>query len=102
MKRIILLSSILLLLIGCQRSSTPRTEASFFKVVSSSFAKEFCSCLFVEKQEADYCKSYARQIVPVSSYKIDEENKTILALALGIQSTAQFRGEKLGCRLLAP
>jgi hypothetical protein len=71
----------------------------FFKVVSNSFVKEMCSCLFVVGQSEEYCKSYARQIVPVSQYTIDRQNKLVSAIGLGLQGKANFISDQLGCRL---
>lgn len=92
MKRKMIISLILpLVLSGCNKS--------FFKVVSSSFAKEYCSCRFVVGQSKKYCHDYASQIVPVSSYSEDGQNKTIQAKALGFISKAIYKDSKRGCSL---
>lgn len=74
-------------------------DVPFFKVVSSSFAKEFCSCLYVEGQSENYCKAYAKQIVPVSRYDINKEASTITAYGLGKKTIATFVDKKSGCQI---
>lgn len=89
----ILISVITLLtLTGCQKP--------FLKVVSSSFAKEFCSCYFVVEQDVNYCENNAKQIVPISKYKIDKEKKTIMGFGLGQNTLVEYRGKRLGCRIV--
>ena len=72
----------------------------FLKVISSSFSKEFCSCYFVVNQSQDYCSSYAEQIIPVNSFKIDLKEKTIESKGLGFSTTAKFFGGNRGCEIL--
>lgn len=74
-------------------------DVPFFKVVSSSFAKEFCSCLYVVGQTENYCKAYAKQIVPVSKYEVDHQKKWVQASGLGYQTTVTYLGEKEGCQI---
>ncbi|OIQ18952.1 MAG: hypothetical protein BM556_06620 [Bacteriovorax sp. MedPE-SWde] len=69
------------------------------KGVSSSFAKEFCSCIFVEDQSEKYCKGYASYIVEVSSYKLDTERKFVQASFLFTDSIAKYTGSRFGCQL---
>ncbi|MCF8058465.1 MAG: hypothetical protein K9K67_04160 [Bacteriovoracaceae bacterium] len=83
---------ILLFTSSCQRP--------FLKVVSSSFAKEFCSCHFVVGQSKDYCEKYAKQIIPVSKYQIDGEKKVITANGLGHSTSVLYRNTRLGCRIV--
>ncbi len=91
MKRAPLFILSLILLSGC--------KVPFFKVVSNSFVKEMCSCLFVVGQDENYCKAYARQILPVSSYTIDQQTKKVLADGLGHSGSASYISNELGCRL---
>jgi hypothetical protein len=94
------LASTLIFLSGCLKSEPNLGKASFFKVVSSSYAKELCSCLFVVEQELEYCRRYSKQLLPVSSEKIDRNKKTVGATALGITSIAVYRSKRFGCGLL--
>lgn len=79
--------------------SLPSCVPDFFKVVSSSYAKELCSCLFVVGLDENYCKNYAKQIVSVSKLKISREKKFIVAEGLGHKSLAIYQSQKLGCLL---
>jgi len=90
--RFVLMLSALILLSGC--------NTRFFKVISSSYAKEYCSCRFVVGQTKKYCHQYALQIVPVSSHAESENNKSIEAKALGYSSRAIFKSARLGCVLI--
>ncbi len=74
-------------------------ERGFLKVVSSSFAKELCSCLFIEEQDPKTCESYASQMIKVDRYQVDQEKKLVIAQAMGMTSSSLYRGNKLGCAL---
>ncbi|NUM42596.1 MAG: hypothetical protein HUU45_13300, partial [Leptospiraceae bacterium] len=50
---------------------------NFPKILPSFHSKEYCSCYFVVKQSKEYCENYARQWIPISSYSLDENTKTI-------------------------
>ena len=100
MKMVSILFLTLICLSSCLRHEANINKASFFKVVSSSYAKELCSCLFVVKQKKEYCRKYAKQIVPVGSENIDDTKKTVTATALGLTSTAIFHNKRLGCGLI--
>ena len=88
MKRLLIILP-LILLTGCE----------FRKAISASYAKDFCSCYFVSKQNSQYCKVMAKQMIPVSSYKIGDD-QSVKASALGKKSVAIYRGKRLGCRLI--
>ncbi|MCJ8347478.1 hypothetical protein MJH12_18205 [bacterium] len=72
---------------------------SFRRVIPSSFAMEFCSCYFVEKQNKEHCEWYSSQIIPVSQYHVDEDKKAIKAYGLHEEALATFQNERLGCLL---
>lgn len=84
---------------SCIGQNSSVDEHSFFRVISSSFAKEYCSCFFVENHKDAYCKSYASQVLPVSSYNINPVTKETSAIFMGITSRAVFVSKKLGCQL---
>lgn len=69
------------------------------KAVTSSFVKEFCSCVFVEQLPENQCKEFSTYVVPVSSYILDSSKKTVFATFLFETSFAEFKGERFGCRL---
>ncbi len=68
-------------------------------VISSYYAKEYCSCHFVMKQSADYCHKHASQVIPIKGMSIDEANMSVSAWALGKHYTASYLGEREGCTL---
>ena len=67
--------------------------------VSTSFAKEYCSCLYVEKQDGLYCQKYAKQMLPVTSFSENKGEMEITVDALGKSATAKFMSKKLGCSI---
>lgn len=73
------------------------SSCDFPKVVSASFAKEFCSCHFVVKQSNEFCENYAKQIIPISSYGLDKN--IVWAKGLFIKTEVQYLGKKLGCTI---
>jgi len=89
--RILPLIIILLSFCSCKRD--------FFKVVSASYAKEFCSCLYVEKQGPQTCEQYAKQIIQVHKFHIDEQKKMVEAKWMGFRAISFYRGKRLGCSL---
>lgn len=90
MKSLALLAT-LIMLNSCDRE--------FFKVVSASYAKELCSCLYVEKQSPKTCEDYATQIIKVEDFHINEEKKMVVAQGMGFSTTSFYRGQHLGCSL---
>lgn len=75
----------------------PSCETNILKAVSTSFAKEYCSCRFVVKQTDSYCREYAMQMIPISSYKVS--GNEVIAHALGHKRKAVYKNEFLGCAL---
>lgn len=71
----------------------------FFKIIPANFAKEVCSCIFVEGQSKRYCQNYGRQIFDVSGYDVVESSNAIIAWGFGFEATAVYEGPRLGCRL---
>jgi hypothetical protein len=74
-------------------------EKNFLKVVSSSFAKEYCSCIYIEEQDPKVCETYAEQVINIDSFHHDRERKMIVAQAFGQSSYSFYRGTPLGCSL---
>lgn len=62
----------------------------------SAHAKEYCSCLFVVEHEAAYCDNYVPQIIPIT-VSVDSTDKKVTSGALGMQSRAQYKSERVGC-----
>lgn len=68
-------------------------------VISSYYAKEFCSCHFVMKQSEAYCHEHASQIIPIKGKEVDESRMNVTAWALGKRYTASYLGEREGCTI---
>ncbi len=73
----------------------------FPKAVAASFAKEFCSCLYVEELSEQDCAIFAKQIIPVSAYGINKKTHTIWAKGLSFTALAKFDQRHYGCRLMS-
>lgn len=72
---------------------------AFPDIISAYTAKEYCSCRYVMNNPVDYCQSYVKQWLP-SSLRDDSEHKRISATGMGRSSSAQWQGQRQGCRLL--
>lgn len=70
---------------------------SFPGIISAFYAKEFCSCYFVNEQSEEFCHNYARQWVPISSFNLNKEEKTVTVSGLGRTTTVKYMGELYGC-----
>lgn len=74
--------------------------ADFPRILSAFTAKEYCSCRFVMGFEQDYCRSYVKQFLPISSLSEYSDRRQILVRALGVSSLAGWQAGHTGCRLL--
>jgi hypothetical protein len=72
---------------------------AFPSIISSFYSKEFCSCYFVVGGNEDFCHNYARQWVPISDFKLDNDKKRVIVSGLGRTNSAQFLDNKQGCVL---
>lgn len=72
---------------------------SFPSIISSFYAKEFCSCYFVVREDEDFCHNYARQWIPISDFKLDLKTHRVIASGLGRTNSAVFQNRELGCVL---
>ena len=90
-----------LCLVGCGKKSTVRTyDNSLFELASGFAAKETCSCRFVMKRDAAFCKEWVRVSPNVARPKVDEDAKTVTARSLGMgKQTARFVDDQVGCTL---
>ncbi|MEN0107216.1 MAG: amidase [Pseudomonas sp.] len=74
--------------------------AAFPGIIGALTAKEYCSCRYVMDNEASYCQSYVKQIIPTSGFFDDVANKRVTARGLGSTQTAEWKGQREGCQLL--
>ena len=75
------------------------TGCKFPKVVSSYYAKEVCTCLFVIGQSDKYCQYFGKTIVPTWSTKIDKTEKIVKASSLFYSTTAKYLSPHEGCQI---
>jgi hypothetical protein len=71
----------------------------FTSIISSYYAKEFCSCYFVTGESEAFCHDYTRQYIPISSFSLDKEKKTVTVTGLLRKSEAYYTGPRTGCAL---
>jgi hypothetical protein len=72
---------------------------SFRDIISSYYAKEFCSCTYILKRDENFCKDLLKQWVPISEISIDNDLKTIKVTGLGKTNTAKYTSPEIGCHL---
>ncbi len=79
-----------------------RTQlVAFPDILSAYSAKEYCSCRYVMEQPEEYCRSYVKQYLPLSSLLDDPAQRRVTASGLGRRNSAQWLGLRQGCRLLS-
>ncbi|MDF3819484.1 hypothetical protein P3G55_06215 [Leptospira sp. 96542] len=71
--------------------------SSFPSIISSFYAKEFCSCYFVMELSEEQCHNFARQWVPTSEFQLNKEEKSVTVRGLGRTNTAIYLSETNGC-----
>lgn len=72
----------------------------FTAVISSYYAKEMCTCVFVIEQSEDTCHNIVRQYVPISSVTVDRDNKSVTTTGMFRTNSAKFEGAQYGCTLV--
>lgn len=98
-RKILLFIVFLILLLAAYLGFNWKDTSSFPHIISAFYAKEFCSCYFVEGRDKEACHNFARQYVPISGFDLDEEKKEVTVTGLGITTTAEFTDKRYGCRL---
>ncbi|MFZ5629632.1 MAG: hypothetical protein ACOY5B_10920 [Spirochaetota bacterium] len=78
-----------------------RHTAAFPRIISSFYSKEFCSCYFVTEGTEEQCHNFARQWVPIQSFTLDKEKRTVTVKGLFATTTARYTGDRYGCILEA-
>ncbi len=86
---------------GTEGESVPLSfDTGLLRIGASYGAKLACSCLFVMEQDEEYCRAWVRASPDIVKLRIDEEDKTVTARALGVvRATARWTGERSGCQL---
>ncbi|MDY7531465.1 amidase [Pseudomonas sp. Bout1] len=93
-----LLVLLLLALLGWGWHERVNLQA-FPDIIAAYTAKEYCSCRYVEGNPADYCMGYVKQYVPTSTFSDNPEIHRVTASGLGRTHSAQWLGQREGCRL---
>ncbi|MDR9754808.1 amidase [Pseudomonas sp. SZMC_28357] len=71
---------------------------AFPDIIGAYTAKEYCSCRYVMNNDVAYCQGYVKQWVP-GSLLDDADGKRVTASGMGRTHSAQWIGERQGCRL---
>ena len=74
---------------------------AFPSIISAYTAKEYCSCRYVMNNPVDYCQGYVKQWL-ASTLTESLADKRVTASGMGRESSAQWEGQRQGCRLLSP
>lgn len=90
---LVLLALVIFLLVNFKHT------AAFPSIISSFYSKEFCSCYFVTEGTVDQCHNFARQWVPIQSFELDKEKRTVTVKGLFVTTTARYTGDRYGCVL---
>jgi hypothetical protein len=72
---------------------------AFPDIISAYTAKEYCSCRYVMDNDARYCHGYVKQWLPISGFTDDPVNKRVMVSGMGRSNSAQWLGDRHGCRL---
>jgi len=98
-KRFFAVVGLLLLFAGIYLAVNFKHTAAFPSIISAYYSKEFCSCFFVTEGTVDECHNFARQWVPIQSFKLDQEKRTVTVKGLFVTTTARYTGDRYGCIL---
>lgn len=72
---------------------------AFPDIISAYTAKEYCSCRYVMANDAEYCHGYVKQWLPTSGFTDDAASKRVTVSGMGRSNSAEWVGERQGCRL---
>lgn len=62
-----------------------------------------CNCMFVVKQNKQYCETYSKIDPPVFTVVIDEANQSVSSGVMGMDmkpSVAKFSNSRTGCKIV--
>lgn len=90
---------LMLILLGWAWHERANLQA-FPDIIGAYTAKEYCSCRYVAGNPADYCLGYVKQYIPTSAFTDHPDTHLVTASGLGRSHSAQWLGERQGCRLL--
>ncbi|MCL6416077.1 hypothetical protein MIB92_10465 [Aestuariirhabdus sp. Z084] len=101
MKRRILTLVVLLGILVAGLWAQPRWHfvVAFPDIISSYYAKEFCSCYFVMGNDEAFCHAYAEQWIPISDVELNTQQRWVQVSGLGRTQRASYFGQRQGCGL---
>lgn len=99
MKILFMILVIIIIIIGIVTITNWNDINNFRPMVSGAFSKFMCSCLFVEQRSEEQCLQWSKLDLPVSSYSVNQNEKSVTASALGKTSKASYTNERFGCTL---
>ena len=103
MKRILITVFLLILVFTLTWVVANRKHVfSFSSIISSYYAKEYCSCRFVVQREPQECHNNVRSWLGTSSFAEDENQKIITVSGLVKTNQARYIRQRHGCRLINP
>lgn len=103
MKKILITTALIAFILGGVWFSANWHHINAFpSIISSWYAKEFCSCHFVVERDEDFCHNIARQWVAIDDFELIAEAKTVTVTGLGRTNTARYQSERYGCVLENP
>ena len=103
MKKILITTvMIILVLTGVWVAANWQHLNAFPSIISSWYAKEFCSCHFVVGRDQEFCHNIARQWVSIDDFQLDADARTVTVSGLGRTNTARYNGPQAGCVLENP
>jgi hypothetical protein len=100
-RRVLQLLGVLLLAAVIYVALNYKHVAAFPRIISAFYSKEFCSCYFVTEGTEEQCHNFARQWVPIQSFALDKEKRTVTVKGLFATTTARYTGDRYGCMLEA-
>jgi hypothetical protein len=71
----------------------------FSSLISGFYAKEYCSCFFITGHDESFCHDTTRQYIPISSFALDKQQRTVTVGGMGRRSRARYTGVRTGCTL---
>jgi hypothetical protein len=89
----------IVVLLGVYIAANWQDARNFPKIISSYYAKEACSCLYVLERDEAQCHEMVRQYVPISAFENDKAGRKVSVRGLGRRSVAAYIDDRHGCRL---
>ena len=99
LKRFFQVVGVIMVLMVAYLVANWKHTAAFPKIISAFYSKEFCSCYFVTEGTPDECHNFARQWVPIQSFSVDQDKRTVTVKGLFVTTTARYSGDRYGCVL---